>query len=152
MANLKGFDANKVEPSVSFDPVPAGKYLAVITDSEMKPTKSGAGRFLQLTFQIIEGQFKNRYIWARLNLENANQTAVNIARGELSAICRAVGVMAPNDSCELHNLPLTISVKCTKRADTGEVQNEIKGYSKRSAPVVQATEVGSDSRPPWARG
>ena len=33
---------------------------------------------------------------------------VKIARGELSAICRAVGVMQPRDSVELHNVPLEI--------------------------------------------
>jgi len=40
MANLNGFDANTVEPTTEFDPVPAGKYLAVVAASEMKPTKS----------------------------------------------------------------------------------------------------------------
>ena len=48
MADLSGFDANQVEPTGDFEPIPAGKYLAVITDSEMKPTKSGTGSLLQL--------------------------------------------------------------------------------------------------------
>ena len=39
MADLRGFDANQVEPATAFDPIPAGKYLAVITESEMKPTR-----------------------------------------------------------------------------------------------------------------
>ena len=95
MADLNGFDANNVEPAAAFDPIPAGKYLAVITDSEMKPNKAGTGSYLQLTFQIIEGEYKNRLLWARLNLDNPNATAVQIARAELSAICRAVGVLAP---------------------------------------------------------
>ena len=30
MANLQGFNANDVEPTASFDPLPAGKYLAAI--------------------------------------------------------------------------------------------------------------------------
>ena len=55
MANLSGFDANQVEPNTSFDPVPAGKYQAVITDTEMKPTKAGTGQYLELTFQIQGG-------------------------------------------------------------------------------------------------
>ena len=33
---------------------------------------------------------ESRLLWARLNLDNPNQQAVQIARGELSAICRAV--------------------------------------------------------------
>ncbi len=89
MVNLNGFDATTVEPTTDYDPIPAGKYLAVITDSEMKSTKSGNGEYLELTFQIIEGEFKNRNQWARLNLDNPNPKAVQIAQGELSAICRA---------------------------------------------------------------
>ena len=108
MANLGGFNASEVEPA-SFDAIPAGKYQAVITESERKETKSGTGEYLQLTFEIIEGDFKGRKLWARLNLSNPNQQAVQIARGELSAICRAVNVLQPGDSVELHNLPLTIT-------------------------------------------
>jgi hypothetical protein len=157
MANLAGFDANRVEPSTDFDPLPAGKYLAVITDSEMKPNKAGTGHFLQLTFQIMEGPFKNRLLWARLNLDNPNATAVQIARAELSAICRAVGVLAPNDSVELHNLPLVITVKCKKRTDTDEITNEVKGYAKKDAPQPPAPPPGSppapsaNGTPPWRR-
>ena len=151
MADLRGFDANQVEPSADFEPLPAGKYEAVITESEMKPTKSGTGHYLQLTFQVIEGEFKNRFLWARLSLDNPNATAVQIARAELSAICRAVGVMAPNDSTELHNLPLAISVKCKKRDDTGELTNEITGYSKKESKPSAAVAATANSTPPWKR-
>ena len=151
MADLRGFDANQVEPSADFEPIPAGKYEAVITESEMKPTKSGTGHYLQLTFQVIEGEFKNRFLWARLSLDNPNATAVQIARAELSAICRAVGVMAPNDSTELHNLPLVISVKCKKRDDTGELTNEIKGYSEKESKPPAAVAATANSTPPWKR-
>ena len=153
MADLRGFDAQKVEPTSEFEALPAGKYLAVITDSEMKPNKAGTGHYLQLAFEIIEGPHKGRKVWARLNLDNPNATAVQIARAELSAICRAIGVLAPNDSVELHNLPLVISVKCKKRDDTGEITNEIKGYAKKetSAPAAAAAQPSANSTPPWRR-
>ena len=150
MADLNGFNANQVEPTTEFEAIPAGKYLAMITESEMKPTKSGLGSYLQLTFQILEGDYKGRFVWARLNLNNANGTAVQIARSELSAICRAVGVMTPSDSVELHNLPLVITVKCKKRDDTGDVSNEIKGYAKREAASGQPQQAAT-STPPWRR-
>ena len=152
MAQLN-FNANEVDPSVSFEPVPAGKYVAAITNSEMKATKEGTGSYLELVFTIIEGSHKDRNLWARLNLNNANQTAVQIARAELSAICRAVGVMQPRDSFELHNLPLLITVKTKAREDTGELTNEIKGYAKREninqAPQQQPT---GGNTAPWKRG
>ena len=150
MADLRGFDANQVEPAVGFEAIPAGKYVAMIVESEMKPTKAGDGAFLELVFQIVEGEFKGRKLWSRLNLENANPLAVQIARAELSAICRAVGVMAPNDSVELHDLPLLITVKCRKREDTGDIVNEVKGYAKKEAAQGQPQQAAA-SVPPWRR-
>jgi len=152
MANLNGFNATEVEPTSSFEPIPAGKYLAAITESEMKPTKNGSGSYLQMTFTIIEGEFKNRVLWARLNLNNPNATAVKIARSELSAICHAVGVMQPRDSIELHNIPLLITVKLKKREDTGELTNEIKGYEAKTASTGQPQQAPVTSNtPPWKR-
>lgn len=152
MANLNGFNANEVEPSCTFDPVPAGKYLAAITESEMKPTKTGTGSYLQLTFTILEGEYKNRILWARLNLHNPNATAVKMARSELSAICRAIGVMQPRDSVDLHNIPLLIIVKVKKREDNEELTNEIKGYEPKTAGAGQPQQASaSDNTPPWKR-
>ena len=150
MASLGNFDANKVEPATPFEAIPAGKYLAMITQSEMKPNKSSTGRFLELAFTIIEGEFKNRQVWARLNLENPSSIAVAIARSELSALCRAVGVMTPNDSVELHNLPLVIRVKCKKRKDNDEITNEISGYEKREAVTGKPQQAQSNTAP-WRR-
>ena len=162
MANLGNFDASKVEPASSFDPIPAGKYLAVIVASELRPTKSGSGNYLELTLQIAEGQYKGRKLWARLNLDNPNPQAMRIAQGELSAICRATGVMTPRDSAELHHLPLAIKVICRKRDDTDEISNEVRGFERREAalsgvatlpgappsvPAPQATKAA----PPWQR-
>jgi len=151
MANLNNFNANQVEPSSNLEAIPAGKYLAVITESELKPTKSGSGSYLQLTFQILEGEYKGRFLWSRLNLHNANPTAVKIAQAELSAICRAVGVLTPGDSVELHNLPLVINVKCRKREDSGDVTNEIRGFSKREIAVEKPIQGSSPTTPPWRR-
>jgi len=156
MATLNNFDANQVDPSVALDPLPAGKYLAVVSESELKPTKTGGGKYLQLTFQIIDGEFKGRLVWARLNLENKSEMTVKIARGELSAICRAIGVMQPKDSVELHNVPLEINVGLKKRDDNGEFTNVIKGYAKKGgggSPVSGRAPVGvgPGSTPPWKR-
>lgn len=154
MADLRGFDANQVEPSSDFEPVPAGKYLAVITESEMRPNKAGTGSYLQLTFAVVEGEHKGRFLWARLNLDNPNAVAVQIAKAELSAVCRAVGVLAPTDSTDLHDLPLVIHVKCKKRPDTGDITNEVKGYSPKASlaeSAVKPSANGKPTTPPWKR-
>jgi len=147
---ILNFNANSVDPASVFEAIPAGKYQAVISDSTMKPTKSGSGQYLELAFDIIEGEFKNRSLWARLNLAHPNELAVKIAQAELSAICRAVGVMAPGDSTELHNLPLVIRVRCKKRKDTDEIVNEIKGFQQRDAATGRPQQAQTNT-PPWRR-
>ncbi len=154
MADLNGFNANEIDPSMPYEPLPADKYLAVITASEMKSTKNGNGKYLELTFTVMEGEYKNRVVWARLNLNNPNATAVRMARGELSAICHAVGVLQPRDSVELHNIPLLITVKLKARDDNGDLTNEIKGYESKqaaSAPGQQPQAPVTDTTPPWQR-
>jgi hypothetical protein len=151
MANLSGFDANNVEPADNFDPIPAGKYIAIITNSQMKPTKNGDGSLLELQFQIIEGEYKGRLVWSRLCLENKNEITVKIAKSQLADICRAVGVMTPADSVQLHNLPLQISVKVKKRNDSDETTNEIKAYSKRETAQMQNPPSAAKGLAPWKR-
>lgn len=150
MANLGNFNANSVDPADDFEPIPAGKYVAVITDSETKATKSGNGSYLELTFEVIEGEFKGRKLWARLNLDNPSADAVRIARGQLSSICRSVGVMEPKDSFSLHNLPLVVAVKQKTDAE-GEVRNEIKGYTKRETLSGSKPAQNASATPPWRR-
>jgi hypothetical protein len=150
MADLNGFDANEIEPAGDFEPIPKGRYVAVIVDSELKTTKAGTGEYLELTFQITEGEFANRLLWARLNLKNPNPQAVKIARKDLSAICHAVRVLRPRDSSELHNLPLIVHVKLKKRSDTDEMVNEVKAFSAREAPSAGSSDDdGANSAPPW---
>lgn len=127
--NLQGFNAAAVEPQMDFEPIPAGDYTAMITDSEMKPTKNGMGEYLQLVFEVCDGEYTGRKIFARLNLNNPNQTAVDIAQRELSAICHAVGVLTPNDSSELHDKPMSIKVKI-RQSQGYDPQNEISAYKK----------------------
>jgi len=155
MASLAGFDASTVEPQSAFEPIPAGKYLALISESEMKPTKTGSGQYLQLTFVILDnGPYSGRHIWTRLNLQNSNRTAEDIAQRELSAICRAVNVLRPQDSADLHNIPLAIIVGMERNKGTGELTNRIKGYEVAAGnnvpPKPQQANIPAPPAPPAA--
>ena len=133
--SLLNFDATAVAPANPLDPVPAGDYTVCIVDSEMKPTSSGNGYYLQLTLEVLEGEFSGRKIFDRLNLDNPNRQAVEIAQRTLSAICHAVGVLQVQDSAQLHDKPLV--AKVAVRAARGEYgpSNEVKGYKASSAGV-----------------
>ena len=157
------FDASQVSPSSGFDPLPAGKYLAEITDTTLKPTRKGDGKYLEIEFTVMNGEFKGRKVWDRLCLHHPNMQTVEIAKSNLSAICHAVGVLKPNDSMELHHRPLNITVKCRADKATDEIFNEIKGYAKpdsrmkpsepQPAEKTQETVAPQEesNMPPWSR-
>lgn len=150
MASLNGFDASQVPEQMEFTALPEGQYVVIATASEMKPTKNGQGQFLQFTFEVLDGPQKGRKVWARLNLVNGNQTAVDIAQRELGAICRAVGIIKPNDSAELHNRPLliTVAVEIDERKREGNVIKKYEAVNAAGvAPVGNAAPAGAA---PWA--
>jgi hypothetical protein len=129
MANLDfEFDASKVEPSAAFDPLPAGWYNVHITESEIKPTKSGNGGYVRLVLSVLDGDFEGRQLFDNLNLWNENKQAVDIAFSTLSAICRAVGVTVVKDTQQLHGLPMQVKVAIEPPKDGYAAQNRVKGY------------------------
>jgi len=150
--DLQGFDANEVPPAESRDPVPAGWYKVVIAESEETPTKAQTGSYLELRMEIIEGDHAGRKLFDRLNLNNPNQTAVEIAQRTLSSICRAVGVNAPRDSSDLHDKPLMAKVKVKPASGDYDASNEVAEYAPTDkGGAAQAAEPAATSTPPWKR-
>ena len=131
------FDANTVEPS-NFDVFPAGKYLAQIVASEMRPTKDGRGQYLFLELDILEGPFAGRKLFDRLNLVNDNPDTVDIATRTLSSICRATGQMQVKDSEQLHLIPLIADVRVRPPKGQYGESNSIR-YLPRNAAAAPAT-------------
>lgn len=150
--DLSGFNAENVEPNAPRDPIPAGWYKAIIEATEEKPTRAQTGSYLQLTIQVIEGEHAGRKITDRLNLNNPNATAVEIAQRTLSSICRAVGVMTPRDSADLMDKPMMVKVKVKPASGDYSASNEVDDYAtpdKAAAPAAAAS--GGASTPPWKR-
>jgi hypothetical protein len=131
------FDASQVDPSQPVEAIPSDKYNVEITKSELKPTKTGNGSYLELELTVLEGEYRGRKVWDRLCLNHPTPKTVEIARANLSAICHAVGVMKPHDSTELHHIPLTVNVKLKKDDSTGTIFNEVRGYAKRESLIPQ---------------
>lgn len=153
MASLAGFDASQHAEQVSYAPLPAGQYVVIATASEMKPTKTGTGQFLQFTFEVLDGPSKGRRLWTRLNLINPNQTAVDIANRELAAICRAVGIIKPQDSAELHNKPIlvTVDVELDRNGKEGNriTQYDPIGGGAPAAPAFAQAPAAPAAAAPW---
>lgn len=127
---LLNFNAAEVPAAKPFEPIPAGWYDAKIINSELKPTSNGTGTRLNLTFEIIGGEYNNRKVFEGLNVKNTSEKAQQIAQEQLSAICHAINVIQLKNTEQLHGKPLRIKVKVRPEDKVGgyDARNEINGY------------------------
>lgn len=153
---ILNFDSTHIDPTPRFDPIPAGDYPVIITASEMKLTKDGTGQYLELTMEVQAGEFQGRKLFDRLNLNNNNRQAVEIAQRQLSQIAHAVGVLQVADSEQLHFKPLIAMVKVRAAREGYDASNEIKGYKAAAgAPIAMTHAAAPVAAPraaaPWAK-
>lgn len=160
MANIGNFDATTVAPREDFSPIPTGEYLAQVIDSDLKPTRSNNGHYLELAFEIMDGEHKGRRVWSRLNLDNPNPKAVEIAQRDLSAICHAVGKLKIADSQELHYKPMILRVEYVEAGgNRDKPTNDVKAYKAATggqgnapaAPTTASPQTTAPSNAPWAQ-
>lgn len=143
------FNAQTVAPSTGqLDAMPKGWYNALIEGSETKPTSKGDGSYLELKFNIISGRYQNRKIFARLNLNNPNPVAQEIAYKDLSAICHATGILSVQDSSQLHNIPMKIRLKVRKGNDDYDDNNEISAFRN----INEQVKLADDENPAPGQG
>ena len=143
------FDSSSAEKrEATYELLPAGWYDAQITDSEIIPLKSGNGRALKLTFDVLSEGYRGRKVWARLNIQHSNPEAERIAQSQLRELCESMGVLRFNDTVELHNKPVGIKVKIRKD-ESGQYsdQNEISAFKPAGGGVAAAPVAGIPSRP-----
>lgn len=90
------FNANQYEPNQGFGiHPPAQKIPFQITNTEIKDTADKTGSYLSVEFTSPVGIVRNIY-----NIRNNTPKAVEIAYGQLSALCRAVGIYQIDGSNE----------------------------------------------------
>jgi hypothetical protein len=155
------FDASTVAPQQSYNPVPAGVYLAHVTDSSINPLKSGKGTGMKLTLEILDGEFKGRKVFENLNVQHENAETQSIAQSALSALCHACGVVKLTDTAMLHFKPLKIKVAVREAQGQYQASNNVKGYEAvqasggyaptPSAPASTVTAANVGKKPAWAK-
>lgn len=151
MVSLTGFNAAEIRPLGDMEPLPNGDYSVVITSSEKKSNKAGTGHYIEIVLEVTDGEYRGRRVFDRLNLWTENQIARDIANSRLSSICRAVGVMTPRDTADLHGIPFVVRIKLEKRKDDEtRMDMRIAGYMPRQTAAAAAKAKGKQSEgSPW---
>lgn len=162
------FDTNTVEKREnSYELLPAGWYIAQVVESDIVALKSGNGRAIKLTFEVLSEGYRGRKVWSQLNVQHTNPKAETIAQQQLRELCDSIGIVRMGDTVELHNKPVQIKVKIRKdESGQYEDQNEVTGFKAAgglSAPAVPlapraaapaapaAAPAAGASTPPWAK-
>jgi hypothetical protein len=134
-----GFDTHSVEPQSDFAVIPPGKYPVVVEKAIVKPTKAGTGHYVELTLSILDGPFKNRKVWDRINIHNPNAVCVEIGLRSLAALGQAVGLLSISDTDQL------VNQVCIAHVKVKDEQNEVRTYS----PLTSALDIPqAPSTPP----
>ena len=147
------FNSATVEPmpSRSFDPLPRGDYEMMIVKSDVKATQAGTGHYIELEMHVLGGEHSGRRIWERLNVNNPNKTAQDIAEAALASLCHAIGVTEIGETEELHDTPFIARVDIDKKEPT---RNRIMGYANagapaKSAPAARPVAAAPATKKPW---
>ena len=128
MASIGGSYDPDAEPSAGFTPLPAREYTLEIVESEYKATSKGTGMLLACKAQVVGGDYEGRPFYINYNLENDNPQAQEIGQREFAGLRRATGVLAPQDTEELHFKQFGVKIGIKARKSTGELENVIKQY------------------------
>ena len=157
---LLNFNTANQEEMDDFTVIPPGEYNVQVVKTEIKDTKSGDGKRLNLQFKVLDGDFKGRIVFTGLNIVNQNQQAVEISMKELTSICKACGKAEIQDSDELKNIPLTVMVKVKPANGNYAEQNQITKYMpyseggqvSSSDSSSGESEQASEEDMPWNKG
>src|SRR5210317_863708 len=134
------FKSSEHESEDSFGVLPRGWYEAEIVKTEYNPNSKKTGHFLNAQYRILApDSYVGRVVFHLMNLDNPNQTAVQIAQRELAAVCKACEVEEVEDSEDLHGIPMGIYLVQDKGSANYEPKNEIKKWCK-IADIPEETE------------
>lgn len=147
-------DQHSTEPV--FEAIPPGPYNLQITNSDVKPTKDGKGKYIWVELTVLDGAHAGKKIFDRLNLWNANPTAVRIAEVAFNRLCLACGKRQVTDTNELHGIPFVADVAVDEASGGYSAQNRIEKYhidesakaGGKTAPVAPVA--AATTKAPWA--
>lgn len=120
-----------------FEPLSEGDYLVRMTSYEEVDTKAGNGRNLKATFQVVNGDAKNRLIFENFLVEHTNPEAEEIGNDRLDKYLKAVGAengleSLGNDRTKIGEYLEMPFIATVDIEDAREYQDKVTGETKLS--------------------
>lgn len=122
----------------SYDPLPDDSYTVSLNRIREKSTKAGNGTMIDVSFQVVDGEFKNRLIWDSFLISHSNPKAAGIGLQRLDSMLKSMGVYGGfealgNDSGELEQfIGKQFIVNTAVESNPGyKPRNVVKKYSRK---------------------
>lgn len=128
MASIAGVYNPDAEPSSGFTLLPDDTYTLEVVESDYSANSDGDGMTLALKTQVMEGEHEGRTYFIWMDLEHNDDKRQERGQRDFAALRRAVGVLAPEDTDELHFKPFQAKIGSYTSKKTGKVNNTIKEY------------------------
>jgi hypothetical protein len=155
------YNINDLPEQDEFDVIPAGWYQAVITEAEVKTTKSGSGQYIAIRYDVTGPTHEGRVVFGNLNIRNDNPVAEQIGMKQMRGIMAAGGLSSVKNSDQFCGIALQIKVKISKSEEYGDKNEvaDVRPLSGSSMPHPASAPKKSEnaqqkkpgSAPPWAK-
>ena len=122
----------------SYEPLNDDNYTVSLNRVGEKSTKAGNGTLIDVSFQVTDGEFKNRLIWDSFLISHPNAKAAGIGLQRLDSMLKSMGVHGGfealgNDSSQLEQFIGKELIVFTniERSPGYKPRNVIKKYSRK---------------------
>lgn len=116
------------ERTSDFSPLPAGEYLSVISDCELRETNDGTGKYLSLKWQVIQGDHEGRIFFENINIQNKSEKATQIGLSMLGEISKCI-MKKINSTEDLVDGICSVSLGIQPASGQFESSNKVKKHS-----------------------
>lgn len=143
MAKL-GLNLSDAKVFTGFTVLPAGMYNFKIASCELKENNAKTGHYLEVGFQVLDGEHEGSQVTDRYNIDNPNKEAQEIGKNQLKTMITMAGHSNPDmiaDTDELIGLKVKAAIeeeKTTYKKDGEDKegkQNRFKSFFKYDANI-----------------
>ena len=145
-----------------YAPLPDGWYQAEIESAELKDTRAGTGKYINVRYRIQGPTHENRVVFDIMNINNPNPKAEEIGRQSMGDLMRAIGRNRISDTDQMIGGQCEIKLKTQPAKDGYDARNKVAGWKASGAAMPKATpsdgaprqepaQPAGGSRPPWAQ-
>jgi hypothetical protein len=134
-----------------YEPLPAGEYLCNIDSAEVRETKNGAGRYVNVALDAILNDGSTRRVYDVLLFEHTSEKAVQIGTARLRSLGESIGQDAGDiDPDQMAGQRVIAKLKIDSR-DTEQNQVAVYKPADKSAGATQQAQSTETAEPQQAK-